>query len=117
MPDADLVPQDDGRPDLPAPIEARATVSMILADYFAFLKRWQVWVADAADEAEATRRLKARNDAARAALNHLEQFRKVAAQLGAGASPGGPASITEWRALMPPQDEEEPMIDDEHGPD
>jgi hypothetical protein len=117
MPDAGLVPQDAARPNAPAPIDAKATVGMILADYFTFLKRWQAWVDDAADEAEATRRLKARNDAARAVLNHLEQFRKVAAQLGAGTGPGGQASITEWRALMPPQDEEEPMIDDEHGPD
>ena len=52
-----------------------------------------------------------------AALSHLEHFRKVAASLGSGAAGQEHVSITEWRALMPPKSEEEPLIDDEHGTD
>jgi|GEM_PF-2256536 hypothetical protein len=112
-----MEPHDPTHPPRPAPIDAAATIGTILTDYYAFLARWQEWVDGAADEMEATRRMKARNDAARAALSHLEHFRKVAASLGSGAAGQEHVSITEWRALMPPKSEEEPLIDDEHGTD
>jgi len=94
--------------------DAEAISGRIFADYCRFLERWSAWVEAAEDVGEATRRMKAGSDAARAALTHLEHFRKAVAMLGLDRQAAGPRSLEEWRALMPLEMEEERGGHDEH---
>jgi hypothetical protein len=79
---------------------------LILADYQAFLAN-----GPHAPEDGATKAFAARHAAARGALAHLEQLLKLA---GEDQQPKLIAeSLTEWRALMPPQAQEDTEADDD----
>ena len=89
-----------GDQDLPA------AAKLILQDY-------QDFVAGEADDGE-SKLFAARHAAARAALAHLEQVLKLAGEAGtAEEAREVVATITEWRARMPPQEESEA---DDEGP-
>ena len=95
-----MAPKRRPRGDADLPAAAR----LILQDY-------QDFVAGPADDAE-SKLFAARHAAARAALAHLEQVLKLASDAGtAEEAREVAASIAEWRARMPPQ--EEPEADDE----
>jgi hypothetical protein len=96
-----MAPKRKPRGDADFPTAAR----LILQDY-------QDFVAGAADDGE-SKLFAARHAAARAALAHLEQVLKLASDAGtAEEAREVAATITEWRARMPPEAQEEPEADD-----
>ncbi|RYJ04444.1 MAG: hypothetical protein EON47_00330 [Acetobacteraceae bacterium] len=96
-----MAPRRRPRGDQDLPTAAK----LILRDY-------QDFIAGGADDGEA-KLFAARHAAARAALAHLEQVLKLANDAGTAEEVREvAASITEWRARMPPQAQEEPDADD-----
>ena len=83
-----------------------AVAKLLLADY-------QDFVAGGADDS-VTKVFAARHAAGRAALSHLEQLIKLAQEAGTEEDAKEvAATITEWRARMPPQAPEDPEADDQ----
>jgi ClpP class serine protease len=87
------------------------TAKLILEDYRAFVASGQHAPEDAVTKAFA-----ARHAAARAALSHLEQLLKLVSEAGTlEQAKEVAASLSEWRALMPPETEEAAETDDDMG--
>lgn len=92
-------------------IDLPLTAKLILEDYRAFVASGQHAPEDAATKAFA-----ARHAAARAALSHLEQLLKLVGDAGGEEHVRDvAASLSEWRALMPPETKEAAETDDDTG--
>ena len=88
--------------------EFPAAARLILEDYHAFLAGGSQPPDEAASKAFA-----AHHAAARAALAHLEQLLKLAAEADdADLAQEVSATLSQWRALMPPQAPEDREADD-----
>jgi len=88
-------------------LDIAAAVKLILEDY-----RWFLGIAPNTADDGATKAFAARHAAGRAALTHLEHVLKLGSEHGEQpAAQAASECLSEWRARMPPQAEEEPEID------